>query len=65
MPTSRIRVRRDLTQALKHLKWIQEYLVRCGHLYEVDYPKHYKMFCALLVIADTLEQGLTELRSHL
>jgi len=65
MPTSRIRVRRDLTQAVKHLKWIQEYLVRSGRLYDGDYPKHYQMFCALLVIADTLETGLTELRSHL
>jgi len=65
MPTSRWFVKRDLDQCVTHVTRIKDYLARTGRLYEADNPKPYQLFCALMIIADTLETGLKDLRSRL
>lgn len=64
-PTSRAMVRRDLSQALKHVARVQNYLVRSGHLYEAEHPETWKLFCILVAFADQLKTGLEGLRQHL
>lgn len=65
MASTRWLVKRDLEQCMIRLNGIQTYLARCGMLYEPEHPKIYELFCALMMITDTLEQGLKDLRGHI
>lgn len=58
-------VRRDLKHAQERLEKIEDYLARCGHLYEVPHPDIYELFCSLLTLTRLLKQGLVKLRESL
>lgn len=64
-PTTRMMVRRDLKHAQARIDKIEDYLARCGMLYETQHPKVFEMFCGCLAVARMLKESLNKLRDHL
>ena len=51
-------VRRDMRAAQARLVKIEDYLARCGSLYEPDHPELYDGFCACMQILQLLKNSL-------
>jgi len=54
-------VRRDMKQAQARLDKIEDYLARCGQLYEGDHGETYQAFCTCIAMTRLLKETLGKL----
>lgn len=54
-------IRRDMKAAQARLGKIEDYLARCGSLYEPDHPELYDGFCACMQLLQLLKNSLATL----
>lgn len=56
--TTRWFIKRDMKQAQARLDKVEDYLARCGALYEPDHKEIYAGFCACLGLTRMLKEAL-------
>lgn len=54
-------VKRDMKHAQARLDKIEDYLARCGSLYEPDHKEIYDAFCACLTMTRILKESLARI----
>ena len=54
-------IRRDMKAAQARLNKIEDYLARCGSLYEPDHKEIYAAFCACLSLTRMLKESLARI----